>query len=59
MGCAYYISLEVNGRIEHALGYGHNAKGVVEIKGLMQHIQHVPSWFNGDRLNERSAGVFL
>lgn len=57
MGSAYYISVDDNGRREHPLGCGHDAKEMVQRSA--QNIQSVPLWFYGDRLNEGSDGVFL
>lgn len=57
MGSAFYISMDDNGRGEHPPGYGHDAKEMVNKK--KRAVQSVPSWFYGDRLNERSARVFL
>lgn len=62
MGSAFYISVDDNGRGEHPPGYGHDAKEMVnkqQKKRTVQSIQCVPSWFYGDRLNERSARVSL
>lgn len=57
MGSAYYISVDDNGRREHPLGYGHDAKEMV--KRSAQNTQSAASWFYGDGLNEGSGGVFL
>ncbi len=57
MGSGYCISVDDNGRREHPLGNGHDAKEM--LKRSVQNMQRVPLWLYGDRLNERSAEVFL
>lgn len=57
MGSAYYISVDDNGRREHPLGYGHDAKEMVERSA--QHSTECAVVVYGDRLNEGVGGVFL
>lgn len=55
MASAYYISEDDNGRAEHLLGYGRDAKEMANRS--VQDIESEP-WFYGDWLNEANGGVF-